>query len=337
MPNPRKLLFPFSLIYQGVTEIRNKLYDKNLLNSRSYELPVIAVGNLNMGGTGKSPMIEYLLKILGEQHKLATLSRGYKRDSKGFQLINKTDPVSVSGDEPLQFKNKYPETLVAVDENRQEGISELKKLSPEVILLDDAFQHRKVRAGFYILLTAYDDLYVDDLILPAGNLRESSAGAKRADVIVVTKCPVYLKDSEMDKIKKKLHPRSYQTVYFTTIKYSEKILGATEEKNIQDIDEKEWVLVTGIANPDSLLDFLESKNKKLRHFKFPDHHNFSEKELNGLSKEPAILTTEKDYMRLKDKISPEKLYYLAIEVDFLNNGSIDFDEKIQNFIHKKEV
>ncbi|MBT8318598.1 MAG: tetraacyldisaccharide 4'-kinase, partial [Gramella sp.] len=279
MPNPRKLLFPFSLIYHGVTEVRNKLYDQNILKSRSYDLPVIAVGNLNMGGTGKSPMIEYLLKILGENHKIATLSRGYKRESKGFQLIQNTDAVSVSGDEPLQFKNKYPETIVAVDANRQKGISELRKLSPDIILLDDAFQHRKVRAGFYILLTAYGDLYVDDLILPAGNLRESSGGAGRADVIVVTKCPANLKSSEMDIIKDKLNPRSHQAVYFSTIKYSDKIFSASNEKNIKDINDEDWVLVTGIANPGPLLDFLKSQNKKLRHSKFLDHHNFSDREL----------------------------------------------------------
>ncbi|MBT8296260.1 MAG: tetraacyldisaccharide 4'-kinase [Gramella sp.] len=337
MPNPRKLLFPFSLIYHGVTEVRNKLYDQNILKSRSYDLPVIAVGNLNMGGTGKSPMIEYLLKILGENHKIATLSRGYKRESKGFQLIQNTDAVSVSGDEPLQFKNKYPETIVAVNANRQKGISELRKLSPDIILLDDAFQHRKVRAGFYILLTAYGDLYVDDLILPAGNLRESSGGAGRADVIVVTKCPTNLKSSEMDIIKDKLNPRSHQAVYFSTIKYSDKIFSASNEKNIKDINDEDWVLVTGIANPGPLLDFLKSQNMKLRHSKFPDHHNFSDRELKELFREPAILTTEKDYMRLRDKIPPEKLYYLPIEVDFLDSGDIEFEKKIESFINKKEV
>ncbi|PTX42104.1 lipid-A-disaccharide kinase [Christiangramia gaetbulicola] len=337
MPNPRKLLFPFSLIYHGVTKVRNKLYDADLLKSESYDFPVIAVGNLNMGGTGKSPMIEYLLKILSENNKVATLSRGYKRDSKGFQLVKAEDSVNKSGDEPLQFKNKYPEAIVAVDANRREGISELMQFSPDVILLDDAFQHRKVEAGFYILLTAYGDLYVDDLILPAGNLRESSAGAERANIIVVTKCPGNLGIAEMEKIRKRLKPNSEQSVFFSTIKYSEKIISSEKSIRIEDIRESEFALVTGIANPKPLLEFLNAKDIELKHFKFPDHHNFSEKEIEQLSKQSRILTTEKDYMRLKDKLPLNKLYYLPIEVEFLGGGKADFDNQIQNFINKKEV
>ena len=337
MPNPRKLLFPFSLIYHGVTAVRNKLYEADLLKSESYSLPVIAVGNLNMGGTGKSPMIEYLLRVLGKNNRVATLSRGYKRESEGFQLVEISDPVSKAGDEPLQFKNKYPETIVAVDADRREGIKELMKFSPEVILLDDAFQHRKVEAGFYILLTTYGDLYVDDLILPAGNLRESSSGAQRANIIVVTKCPQDLNLSDLKKIRKKLKPASKQSVFFSTIKYSEKIISSEERMNIDELRSSEFVLVTGIANPEPLLDFLRSKNIQLKHYKFPDHHNFSEKEIEQLQGESRILTTEKDYMRLKDRLSPGKLYYLPIEVEFLDGGKTNFEKEIQSFINKKEV
>ncbi|MCH4824095.1 tetraacyldisaccharide 4'-kinase [Gramella lutea] len=336
MSNLRKLLFPFSLIYHGITEVRNRFYDLDILRSKSFEVPVIAVGNLNMGGTGKSPMIEYLIGELSKKYKVATLSRGYRRDSKGFQLVEETDPVERSGDEPLQFKSKFTDTIVAVDVNRKEGIAKLMKFSPDVILLDDAFQHRKVKAGFYILLTAYNDLYVDDLILPAGNLRESHTGASRAKLIVVTKCPQDLSKEEMRIIRKKLQPEVHQEVFFTFIKYSEKIISENEEIKVERIT-SDFVLVTGIANPDPLIGFLNSHDIRLKHFKFSDHHKFSEKEIEELSKENRILTTEKDYMRLRNRISSEKLYYLPIEVGFLNNKSREFDKKILDYINKNEV
>ena len=334
MPNPRKLLFPFSVIYDGVTRLRNKLFDLDILKSTSYELPVIAVGNLNMGGTGKSPMVEYLLKELGSKYKVASLSRGYKRESKGFHLVEKTDSASQTGDEPLQFKNKFPEALIAVDANRREGIAELMKFSPDIILLDDAFQHRKVQAGFYILLTAYNDLYVDDLVLPGGNLRESASGAGRAQAIVVTKCPPDLSENRMAEIKQKLNPSAGQSVFFTSIKYSNKIYSSSEEKSINEIGD-DFSLVTGIANPRPLLEFLKSSNIELKHFKFPDHHNFSKNELESLRNEDKILTTEKDYMRLRNKL--QRLYYLPIEVEFLNNAKDLFNQEIEEFLQKKEV
>ncbi len=337
MPNLRKLLFPFSVIYQGVTEVRNKLYDRNILSSESYELPVIAVGNLNMGGTGKSPMIEYLLNFLEDKRRVAVLSRGYKRKSKGFRLVEQTDEASSSGDEPLQFKNKFPDALVAVDANRREGIAELLKLSPDLILLDDAYQHRKVKAGFYILLTAYDDLYVHDLVLPAGNLRESRAGARRADVIVVTKCPGNLNFSEMEDIKRRLRPEDGQSVYFTTIKYAERIKGNKQEVLLRELRESNFALVTGIANPKPLLEFLKKQGISYKHYKFPDHHNFSTKEIAQLKTENILITTEKDYMRLKNSIAAEKLFYLPIEVDFLQFGEKFFREEVLQFINKKEV
>lgn len=336
MPNPRKLLFPFSLVYHGITEVRNRLFDLNILESKSFKLPVIAVGNLNMGGTGKSPMIEYLIGELSKKYRVATLSRGYRRESKGFQLVEENDQVEKSGDEPLQFKNKFSQTIVAVDANRQEGITELMKFSPDVVLLDDAFQHRKVKAGFYILLTAYNDLYADDFILPAGNLRESRKGARRANVIVITKCPQDLSQEKMMKIRAKLNPQVHQEVFFTYIKYSERIKSAKKEMRVEEIS-SDFVLVTGIANPAPLVEFLESRNIRLRHNQFSDHHNFSDKEIEELQKEHRILTTEKDYMRLRSKISPEKLYYLPIEVGFLKNESRDFDKKILEYINKNEV
>jgi len=336
MPNLRKLLYPFSVLYHTITGTRNILYDQNILQSRSYDLPVICVGNLNTGGTGKSPMIEYLLSILNEEYKTATLSRGYKRESKGFRLVEPQDSAILTGDEPLQFKNKYPQSIVAVDANRREGIAELLQFSPDVILLDDAFQHRKVEAGFNILLTAYGDLYVNDLLLPGGNLRESASGAARADVIVVTKCPEDLSETEMKKIEKQLKPLSHQKVFFTAISYSEKVFSEERSLEFGDIKTEDFTLVTGIANPGPLLKYIQEKGLDLKHLQFPDHHNFNEKELKKLQDLPGILTTEKDYMRLKGKISTDRLFYLPIQVNFLRNRE-DFNSEIFSFIKKNEV
>jgi len=334
MPNLRKLLYPFSVIYHGITQVRNTLYNENLLKSQSYELPIIAAGNLNTGGTGKSPMIEYLLKIIGKNKKVATLSRGYKRESKGFQLVHVNDSASKVGDEPLQFKNKYPETFVAVDANRREGIAELMKFSPDVILLDDAFQHRKVKAGFYILLTTYEDLYVNDLILPAGNLRESASGASRADVILVTKCPEDLSEEKMKEIEKQLKPLPNQKIFFSAIGYSDKIFSIKDSMDLENIRRKTFTVVTGIANPRPLLKYLQKNEIAFNHLNFPDHHNFTDKEIKKLQSLSEIITTEKDYMRLKDRLPADKLFYLPIQVHILKNRE-QFNSQVLSFINKK--
>ncbi|WP_300436773.1 tetraacyldisaccharide 4'-kinase [Christiangramia sp.] len=334
MPNLRKLLYPFSVAYHGVTGFRNLLFDLNILNSESFGTPVICVGNLNTGGTGKSPMIEYLLDILHKEFKIATLSRGYKRKSKGFRIVEVKDSAAETGDEPLQFKNKFTKSIVAVDTNRREGIKELRKHSPDVILLDDAFQHRKVKAGFYMLLTAYGDLYVNDLLLPGGNLRESASGACRANVIVVTKCPEDISGEEMEEIRNALNPLPHQKVFFTSIGYADKIFSAAESLKLQNIDSEEFSLVTGIANPKPLIEYLKSKHIEPDHFRYRDHHNFSNKEIRELQKLSAIITTEKDYMRLKDKLKLGRLFYLPIQVNFLKDQE-DFNSEILNFIKQK--
>ena len=202
----RKLLFPFAILYGVITSIRNFLFDISVLKSYSFNLPIIAVGNLSVGGTGKTPQIEYLIRLLSEKYKIATLSRGYKRQSEGFILAQANSNARLLGDEPFQFFEKFPSIQVAVDADRKNGIEQLLSLpeKPEVILLDDAFQHRKVKAGFYILLTSYGDLYSDDCMLPTGNLRETRSGAKRADLIVVTKCPFDLSLDKQNDIRKRL-------------------------------------------------------------------------------------------------------------------------------------
>ena len=220
----RKILFPIVPIYFIVTWLRNKLYDLGLKPSRCFAHPVICVGNLSTGGTGKTPTIEYLIRLLKKPYKVATLSRGYKRETSGFIIADDSATSKSIGDEPYQFHSKFRDITVSVDANRQHGIEQLLKLKQsDVILLDDAFQHRKVKASFNILLTCYNDLYCDDIVLPTGNLREPISGAKRAHSIVVTKCPMNLSSFEKEKIRVKLSILNHQQVYFSSISYSETV------------------------------------------------------------------------------------------------------------------
>ena len=333
MSKARKLLYPFSLLYGGVTALRNKFYDNRIFESQTYGLPVIAVGNLSVGGTGKTPMVEYLIKLLKQDHKVATLSRGYKRSSKGFHLLKGSETAVEVGDEPLQFKNKFPEVLVAVDENRSHGIEQLLQNStpPDLILLDDAFQHRKVKAGLYILLTPYQNLYSGDLVLPAGDLREPRAGAKRADIVIVTKCPEDLSAEEQKKVASKLKLQERQELYFSSINYSEEVIGEERKLQLQELQKRHFTLVTGIANPKPLVAYLQQKGLDFDHIAFPDHHNFSILEIKELQSKGLILTTEKDYMRLKNDISEEDLFYLPIQTRILNDPAA-FEARIFSFL-----
>jgi len=326
---------PIVPVYYLVTWLRNLFYDLGIKKSVSYNFPVIAVGNLSVGGTGKSPMVEYLIRLLSDKMILATLSRGYKRKTKGFQLVTTNVTASEVGDEPLQFKSKYPDVIVAVDEDRRNGIANLKKLSPdpEVILLDDAYQHRKVKAGFYILLTAYYDLYCDDIVLPTGNLREPRIGAKRTDVIIVTKCPASIDTNTQEKIRKKLKVGESQTLLFSTIGYGNEIINTSGKRTIKILNEVSFVLVTGIANPKPLVDYYHSLGLDFVHLSYPDHHNFTNHELNELKKHPFIVTTEKDYVRLAASLPADTLWYQPIEMRFINGQDI-FDKNVLNFVGK---
>ena len=333
MSGARKLLYPFSLLYGGIMQVRNKLYDKQIFQSREYDLPVIGIGNLSTGGTGKTPMTELLIRLLKGEYRVATLSRGYKRSSSGFYLLKGSETATEVGDEPLQFKKKFPEVQVAVDEKRVHGIAQLlgAENPPEVILLDDVFQHRKVRAGFYILLTSYDQLYSDDLVLPAGNLRESRAGAERADLVVVTKCPGSLSAEEQRKIARKLSLNPQQELFFSTISYSGEVQNNIRYFPLQELGN--FTLVTGIANPKPLLEYLQKNGLQFEHKAFPDHHNFTSAEVEKLKKLELILTTEKDFMRLKDHIPEAKLFYLSIETQIIDQGA-KFEKSIKNFLSR---
>ena|SRR5690554_683426 len=332
----RKLLFPFSLIYGGITYLRNRLYDMGWLKSHSYIIPIICVGNLSTGGTGKSPMAEFLVSRLKDRYTLSVLSRGYKRKTKGFQEVFENSTVAEVGDEPLQFKRKFPEVKVAVCERRSDGIEKLLP-SSELIVLDDAFQHRKVNPSFSILLTSYGDLYVNDLVLPAGNLREPKTGADRADILVVTKCPATLSQSEMDSIKIKLRPKPHQHIHFTKIVYSEQIENRSEKQSLRTLKNKNFTLVTGIANPKPLVEFLKNHDLQFVHKSFSDHHHFTDSEIKDLDQEGIILTTEKDYMRLQPFIKNVRLFYLPITISFLNDTADEFIRKIETspFIQMK--
>ncbi len=330
----RKMLIPFALLYGFVTWSRNLFYNAGILKSKSYDLPVICVGNLNAGGTGKSPMIEYLLKFLLPEYKVATLSRGYKRSTKGYKLLSGNETAAEVGDEPLQFKRKFNKAMVAVDADRQNGISKLQQENPEIILLDDAFQHRKVKAGLNILLTAYNDLYVNDFMLPTGYLREPTVGAERAKIVVVTKCPPKLTEQEMETIRGKLRLQNYQQLYFSFIDYDEEIISEETKAKLSSLKDKKFTLVTGIANPKPLVNYLNQKGFDFNHRVFKDHHNFTEAEIVQLNKEPLLLTTEKDYVRLHKNFKKGQLFYLPVKTAFLNKEE-EFKKEILKFVHKK--
>lgn len=338
----RKILYPFSILYGEVTAARNKMYDRQLLKSTHFQIPTIVVGNLSVGGTGKSPQIEYLIRLLQNDYKVAVLSRGYKRQSKGFLIADESASAKSIGDEPMQFYRKFKDVIIAVDADRVHGINQLKALEnkPDIILLDDAFQHRKVAAGFNILLTPYDNLYVDDAMLPTGDLREKVSGATRAQVIIVTKCPEKLTENEQFDIANKLNIETHQTVFFSKIAYAETVIGETNIK-VDDLHKYKVLLITGIARTKPLCEFLGGKKIDYEHLKFSDHHQFTESELVKIEKTFAelksdkkiILTTEKDYVRTFNS-THKNVYYLPIKTTFLDHQK-DFDGLITTYVEER--
>lgn len=315
----RKLGFPISLIYALVVYMRNYLYDFGLLPSKTFKSNTICVGNLSVGGTGKTPMIEFFVAHVKEQDRIAVLSRGYGRKSKGYLLAKSGVEVADLGDEPFQIHKKFPDAFVAVDADRQRGISNLEQtLAPDIILLDDAFQHRKVRCDHYVLLTAYSKLYVDDWYLPSGNLRDGKREAKRADIIVVTKCPPNLSMEEQHTIRQKLNPVPGQQVVFSYLEYETALKGSLGSIGLDTLKSVKLTLVTGIADPKQLLGFLHAQGIDFEHLAYPDHHFFTKKEIALFNTKEIVLTTEKDYVRLEGKI--KNLCYLGIRHKFLNRG-----------------
>ena len=315
------LLFPFALLYGAIVRLRHWCYNTGIFKEHTFAVPTICVGNVAVGGTGKSPMVEYLVRQLHPKCPVAVLSRGYKRKTKGFVLADAQSTVADLGDEPFQFWRKFHKDIIlAVCGDRVEGMRQLLQLptSPTVVILDDAFQHRPVKATKNIVLTAYGQLFTDDWLLPVGRLRDVVSRVQQADIVVVTKCPPDLSAAERERIvaqlQKKTRPQT--PIVFATIAYSEQVYSVAGESPLESFIQQPFTLVTGIANPQPLLDFLKKKGADFQHIAFPDHHHFTNKELQQLQG-LRVLTTEKDYVRFEQ--SWEGLYYLPIEMQFCTN------------------
>jgi tetraacyldisaccharide 4'-kinase len=340
------LLSPFSLLYGVLVWIRLQLYKLGFLKSVRFDLPVISVGNLTVGGTGKSPHIEYLMALLQPYLVLGTLSRGYKRRTSGFKVVQLDHTTYDVGDEPLQFKHNFPESLVAVSENRVHGIPQMIMQRPDLqcVLLDDAFQHVALTPALNILLTDYSDPFYDDYLLPSGRLREWRVGYKRADFVVVTKCPEVLSTAEMAAITAKIKPQVGQKVFFSHFEYQTPYHLFQQSTTTLSAD-MHVILVSGIAKNEYLLKYLRSKVKHVLELEYPDHYQFDEKDIDAISRNwqesdqqrTVILTTQKDAMRLQQfesKIQQENLpfYVLPIKVAFPANQTNDFDNSIKQFL-----
>jgi tetraacyldisaccharide 4'-kinase len=340
----RYLLFPVSIIYGAIIWVRNWLFDKKILRSSEFNFPIICVGNIAVGGTGKTPMVEYLIRLLQDDFKTATLSRGYKRKTKGFAIADSSTTALEIGDEPMQFHNKFPNITVAVGEERLVAIPNILHDRPatNVIILDDAFQHRSVKAGLNIVLTAYNNLFTRDLMMPSGDLRDVRASMKRADCIVVTKCKPGLTTEEKDAIVEEIKPLPRQAVYFTEIVYGRPYHLFHQQPAALE-RETGILLVCGIANPTPLKDLLMAKFDSYDMLRYTDHHIFNSDDLADIKKhfakiQPAnkiILTTEKDAMRLlkfEDDLKDFPIYVLPIEHHFLFNGAAAFNKTVTGFI-----
>ncbi len=330
----KKILFwilstPFLL----VTSIRNFLYNIGVIKSHQFNIPIISIGNLNLGGSGKTPSIEYLVRLLSNNYKVAVLSRGYGRKSTGFILADYNSDAGTIGDESMQYYKKFKNIIVSVDSNRVRGINKLIKLNSklEIVLLDDAYQHRKVKPGMSILLTKFNDLYSDDNIFPLGNLRESKRNANRADIIIVTKCNSDINEDQKKQVIQKLNISDNQKIYFSSIKYSKMLYDKESSKPLSEFKNIKFTLVTGIADSSHLINYLNDSGYNFNHILFKDHHNFSDSDIIKIDRNNLIITTEKDYVKLFTKIT-SSLYYLPIE--FVINNEVDFNKQILDYIQE---
>jgi tetraacyldisaccharide 4'-kinase len=340
----RILLLPFALLYWLGIAIRNWLFDKNIFKSTGFALPLICVGNLSVGGTGKSPMVEYLINRLQGRFKVATLSRGYKRKTKGYALADENTTALEIGDEPMQFHLKFPDVPVAVGEERMVAIPQLLHDRPntQAIILDDAFQHRSVKAGLNILLTEYNNLFTRDFYLPTGDLRDLKGSYKRASIIVVTKCKPDLSESERQKTIREIIPASHQHIFFTAIEYG-KPYHISQQHTIDLATAKEVLLVTGIANPRPLKKMLEEQSNAYQMLQYADHHIFTIDDLKEITQKfneiketnKIILTTEKDAVRLikfSHEIDNLPIYVIPVRHHFLFTEGDKFDAIVTDFI-----
>jgi tetraacyldisaccharide 4'-kinase len=347
-------LYPVSQIYGFITGFRNFLYDSGILHSKEFDIPVICVGNITVGGTGKTPHSEYLVELLKEDFKVATLSRGYKRKTHGFRMATSSSTVSDIGDEPLQIFRNFPDILVTVDKNRVSGVQIILQEHPEtqIIILDDAFQHRRITPGFSILLSDFNRPIVSDHMLPFGNLRENIGNKRRADIILITKSPGDLSAIQRRLIVKELDKADYQNLYFTSLIYKSPVpvFGKSQkgtQPEIPGFEDCGIILITGIANPLPLKEYLSRNHSEIIHLVFPDHHNYEEKDLMNISaaygnlksKNKFLITTEKDSVRFREFTNiaePIKsaFYYIPIGISFLNEDKEEFDNLILDYVRK---
>lgn len=349
-------LYPFSLLYGMGVGLRNKLFDWKIFRSKSFDIPVICIGNITVGGTGKTPHTEYLVSLLRKEYSVAVLSRGYKRRTKGFILADDHSTSSTIGDESYQIKTKFPEIRVAVDSKRVRGISkllELKNPPVQVVLLDDAFQHRYVEAGINILLTDYNRLFCEDVLLPAGRLREPDKGKNRAQMVIVTKCPRDIKPIDFNIIAKRLNLFPWQQLYFTRLRYGKLIPvfkdSTSRKRTLETLNGNEQILLlTGIVSPEAMEEEIARYNKNIHLASYGDHHNFSKKDLKKIAKEfhqlpgeKLVITTEKDAARLlshpdMDEELKRNIYALPIEIEFLLNQESIFKQNIITYVRKNK-
>ncbi len=352
------LLFPFAVIYGIITSLRNLLYDWKFLKSKSVDIHTICVGNLAVGGTGKTPHVEYLINILQNDFKIAILSRGYKRKTSGFIQATNLSTAFDIGDEPLQYKTKNPQLEVCVDANRVNGIKKILEFPepPKVVILDDAFQHRALNCELKIVISEYNNLYLNDCMMPAGYLRESKKGIERADIIIVSKTPDKTTAIEIRNVIKDLKPLAHQQLFFTWLKYGE-LKGFQNPTDtidtLNDLFRYRIVAFTGIGNPQPMITYLKEYASDVKHIQFPDHHRFTIQDIADVRAQldaieggnKIVVTTEKDAMRLRgtdlqDIANTLPLYVLPIEVDFKDKTQ-EFNDTIINYVrtnkfyHKK--
>lgn len=341
MSKARLVLYPLAVIYDGITRVKNFLYNKKILNSSSFEFPILIIGNLAIGGTGKTPHTEFIASLLKTSFNTAVLSRGYGRKTKGFILANNNSTSQQIGDEPLQIFNTVKGINVAVCEDRTTGVNHLIKVAkPDVIILDDAFQHRKIKGSFYILLTTYSNMFYDDFILPAGDLRETSGNKNRANIIIITKCPPNLGLLEKKKIIERIKPNTKQKVFFTSIQYQDpKVISGNQTwKNNCKI-----LLVTGIVNPIPIKEYLERIGNEVHLKQFKDHHDYSEADINSIQEtiksmgsSTVMVTTSKDAVKLKPLLKNTNIdaFEIPIQIGFLFNEENDFTQTIIEHVRK---
>ena len=332
------LLYPLSLIYNLYTSFRNFLFDLGIIDSIEYKIPTIGIGNLSTGGTGKSIVVDYIIGKFKNKNKITTLSRGYNRNTKGFIQASNISTAYEIGDEPFQFYSKHPEINVVVCEDRRKGMNIILKNLPDTDLCiwDDVFQHRFVKPGLMILTTTFQYPFYKDEILPLGNLRENISSAKRADLIVVTKCPDNLSQKDKISFLESLNPNDNQKVFFSSLTYMQKIKSDSEEVDIDVLEDVDFILVTGIADSSYLVNFLKNKALKFKHLKYSDHYNFNKSSIDkitGLSLNKIILTTEKDFGRLRPKINNRDIYYIEVGLKFPKEiNEYNFDKNIEDYI-----